>query len=165
MPKLVDHMKGEMRSFTQIYNLMSLSIPVMVIVDLLYDVWMWLKAAKTDVCSWVLWEVINSKSAFSCAVELKGLNWATVCFDREENMEEFYKYYKNRHLAILWPNKDQSNIAYKSIFHMQCYLCFKTMCNSTKSGLKLQVVSKGGNHYVSYETPSVVLTKLSYHRR
>ena len=43
----MDRMKGEKKSFTQMYDLVGLFIPVMVIVVLVYDAWIWLKPAKT----------------------------------------------------------------------------------------------------------------------
>ena len=52
-------MKVDIKSLTQIYNLVSLSIPVMMIVALVYDVCIWLKAAKIQVHCCVLWGVIE----------------------------------------------------------------------------------------------------------
>ena len=51
MQTFVDHMKGEKKSFTQIYDLMGLSIPAMVVVVLVYEVCIWLKATKPRVHS------------------------------------------------------------------------------------------------------------------
>ena len=57
MSQFVNHMKGEMKYFTRVYDLVGLSIPIKVIVVLVYIVWICLKAAKIQVCFEVLWEV------------------------------------------------------------------------------------------------------------
>ena len=71
MPTFVDDMKGEMKSFTQIYNLVGLSIAVIVIVVLVYDVWILLKAAKIQVRFGALWWVIVNVR-FHALLGLKG---------------------------------------------------------------------------------------------
>ena len=45
-------MKGELKSFIQVYDLVGLSIPVMVIVVIGYDVWICLKAANCKMPAW-----------------------------------------------------------------------------------------------------------------
>ena len=64
-------MKADMKCFTQIYNLVSISIPIMVIVVLVYNV------NEVEICQdrSAFGGVMggNSKGAFSGAVELKGL--------------------------------------------------------------------------------------------
>ena len=51
-------MIGEGKSFTQIYDLLGLSIPPMVIVVHVYDVWICSNSAKIEARFRALWEVI-----------------------------------------------------------------------------------------------------------
>ena len=52
MQKSVDHMQSEITSFTQLYDLVGLSIQVILIVGLVYDVLIWLKTVNIQVCFW-----------------------------------------------------------------------------------------------------------------
>ena len=63
-------MKGVGKSFTQIYNLVGLSIPVMAIVILLY---LGVKAAKSKVCFQAFWEVIVKVHVMHC-----GRQWVNL---------------------------------------------------------------------------------------